>query len=91
MPGGNTTIGGSESTLATTVTTFASGDILPAWSATGDVTYQAFATMISNVAFQYLTTATSATAGVATLPSGPVGFLVIPLGTTSVRLPYYAV
>lgn len=91
MPGGNTTIGGTNSTLATTYTTLASGDSLPAWSATGVATYQAFATMISNASFQYLTTATSATAGAATLPSGPVGFLVIPLGTSSVRLPYYAV
>lgn len=86
MAGGNVTI----SDLATQ-TTFASGDSVPAWSATGASTYQAFATQISNAVFQYLTTATTGTAGVAALPTGPVGFLVVPLGTTSVRLPYYAV
>lgn len=90
MAGGNTTIGGTNSTLATTVTSFASGDSIPAWSATGLYTYQAFPTMISNAAFEFLTTATSATAGVASLPSGPVGFMVVQLGTSSVRLPYYA-
>lgn len=86
MAGGNVTI----NDLATQAT-FASGDSVPVWSATGAYTYQAFATQISDVSFQYLTTATIGTAGVAALPTGPVGFLIVPLGTTSVRLPYYAV
>jgi hypothetical protein len=86
MAGGNVTI----FDLATQAV-MASGDSVPAWSATGSYTYQVLATQISNAAFQYLTTATIGTAGVAALPTGPVGFLVVQLGTTSVRLPYYAV
>ncbi len=73
-----------------TQTTMASGDSVWAWSATGGYTYQVFATQISNAAFQYRTTATSGTAGVAALPSGPVGFVIIPLGTATVKIPYYA-
>ena len=36
------------------------------------------------------TTATTATAGAQTLPANPVGFLVVSLNGTSVKLPYYA-
>jgi hypothetical protein len=86
MSGGNVTVA-----QLPTQTTMASGDSVWGWSATGGYTYQIFATQFSDASFQYLTTATGSTAGAATLPSGPVGFMVVPLGTTSVRVPYYAV
>jgi hypothetical protein len=38
-----------------------------------------------------VTTAASATAGAATLPANPVGFLEINIGGTVYKLPYYAV
>lgn len=90
MTGGNVTIGGTNG-LATTNTVTASGDSLPAWSATGSYTYQAFPSMIVLAGVNSLGTATSATAGVATLPSGPVGFISITVGGTAYKLPYYAV
>jgi hypothetical protein len=37
------------------------------------------------------TTATTATAGSATLPAGPVGFLEVNIDGTVYKLPYYAV
>lgn len=86
MAGANVTV-----SQLPTQTTMASGDSAWGWSATGGYTYQIFATQFSGAAFKYLTTATGSTAGVAALPTGPVGFLVIPLGTSVVRLPYYAV
>jgi hypothetical protein len=36
------------------------------------------------------TTATTATAGAATLPANPLGFLVLNLGGTAVKVPYYS-
>jgi hypothetical protein len=36
------------------------------------------------------TTATTATAGSETLPAAPLGFLVLNLGGTPVKVPYYA-
>lgn len=89
MSGGNVTIGGSNG-LATTNTVMASGDSVPAWSATGTYTYQAFASMIVLAGVKDLSTATAATAGVATLPSGPVGYIVVTVGAASVKIPYYA-
>ena len=37
------------------------------------------------------TTSTTATAGNATLPANPVGFLVVNIGGTDYKVPYYAV
>lgn len=93
MSGGNVTI----AQLPTTVYTMATGDSVPAWSATGEVTYQAFASMIADVVYAIpvtltnQTTATIAVAGVATLPSGPVGFLRLQINGNSYKIPYYTV
>jgi len=35
-------------------------------------------------------TATTASAGAQTLPANPVGFLVVTIGSTSRKIPYYA-
>lgn len=91
MAGANVTI----NQLPTTIYTMATGDSVPAWSATGESTYQAFASMIADVVYAIpvtltnQTTATSAVAGVATLPSGPVGFLQIQINGNAYKLPYY--
>lgn len=94
MSGGNVTIGGSTG-LPTTQYTVATGDSFPAWSATGNSTYQAFASMIADVVYAIpmtliQSTATIAVAGVASLPSGPVGFISIQLNGNAVRIPYYS-
>lgn len=86
MTGANVTVANLP-----TQTVMASGDSVWGWSATGAYTYQIFSTQISGAAFKYLTTATISTAGIAALPTGPVGFMVVPLGTAVVRIPYYAV
>ena len=92
MSGSNVTI----HQLPTTVTLVA-GDSFPAWSAVGASTYQAFATQVSafvfstTVALTGQSTATIATAGLVNLASGPVGYLVVSLNGTSVKLPYYNV
>lgn len=96
MSGGNTTIGGTESTLATTVTSIASGDSMPAWSATGAITYQAFPSMIAavtystTVALTNQTTATAcATGAVSFFASSPAGFVTVSINGTPMKLPYY--
>lgn len=72
------------------------GDSLPAWSATGSSTYQAFATQVSAFVFSTTmvmtgqSTATIATAGAVTLASGPVGYLIVSLNGTAVKFPYYS-
>lgn len=86
MSGGNVTV-----TQLPTQATMASGDSVPAWSATGSYTYQAFPSQIVPAGINTLPTATTATAGAATLPSGPVGFVTVTIGGTDYQLPYYAV
>jgi hypothetical protein len=44
---------------------------------------------LKNVFPQQGTTSTTATAGSATLPSNPVGFLDVVIGGTSFKFPYY--
>ena len=91
MSGANVTI----ADLATQ-TTMASGDSIPVWSATGDSTYQAFATQIQRMvcgfpfALTGQTTATStATGAVSFFASSPAGFVSISINGTAVKLPYY--
>ena len=61
----------------------------PAEQATmGQVQAFVFAT---SVALTGQSTATTAVAGVADLPSGPVGFLTVSINGTAFKLPYYTV
>lgn len=46
-------------------------------------------TFSTNIVLTGQTTAAIAVAGVASLPSGPVGFLTVSINGTSVKLPYY--
>lgn len=82
---GNVTIG----QFNTTTTPMAAGDSLAAYQATASATVRFLATQVLDYVFQ--STATVATAGVATLASGPVGYIVVSLNGTNVKLPYYAV
>lgn len=86
MSGGNVTIGGFN----TTTTPMANGDSVPAYQATASATVRFLATQINAYIFAS-TTATNAVAGVATLPSGPVGFVTVSIGGTNYKLPYYSV
>jgi len=93
MSGGNVTI----FQFATTSTAPVNGDRIAAWQTTASQTVQFLASQI--VAYTYSTTpiltgqstATIATAGVADLPTGPVGFLSVSIGGTLYKLPYYTV
>lgn len=48
-------------------------------------------TLATTPVFTGQSTATIAVAGVAALPTGPVGFLVVSINGTSFKLPYYTV
>ena len=85
MSGGNVTIG----QFNTTTTAPVSGDSFAAYQATASTTVRFLATQVLEYVFQ--STATVATAGVVTLASGPVGYIVVSLNGTNVKLPYYAV
>lgn len=85
MSGGNVTIG----QFNTTTTAPVAGDSFAAYQATASATVQFLATQLLQTVFK--STATIAVAGVATLPSGPVGFIVVSLNGTNVKLPYYTV
>lgn len=75
--------------------TLASGDMFLVQHAAGPpaefctaVQIRAF-TFATNMALTGQSTATIAVAGVAALPSGPVGFLTVSINGTSLKLPYY--
>lgn len=92
MAGGNVTI----FQFATTSTNPVNGDRIAGWQTTASQTVQFLASQV--VAYTFSTTplltgqstATSATAGaVSFTASTPVGFLVISVNGTSVKLPYF--
>lgn len=91
MSGGNVTI--LQFTAATTAPV--AGDYFAGWQTTASQTVRFYATQVAayvyatSVALTNQTTATAATAGAVTLASGPVGYLVISLNGTSVKVPYY--
>lgn len=85
MSGGNVTIG----QFPTTTTPMDAGDSIAGYQATASATVRFLATQVSP--FTATTTATSATAGVAALPSGPVGFLPVTINGVDYKLPYYGV
>lgn len=84
MSGGNVTV-----VQFPTTTALAAGDSIADYAATASTTVRFLATQV--LAYAFATTATSAVAGVATLPSGPVGFIVVSLSGTNVKIPYYTV
>ncbi len=67
----------------------AAGDSLAAYQATASTTVRFLATQIN--AYVLGSTSTVAVAGVAALPSGPVGFVTVSIGGTNYKLPYYTV
>ncbi len=85
MSGGNVTIGG----FPTTTTPPRAGDSFAAYQATASSTVRFLATQVLQLVFQ--STATSAVAGAVPLASSPVGYIVVSLNGTNVKLPYYAV
>lgn len=96
MSGNNVTINDLATSHAASVP---GGDALLVWSATGSSSYQALATQMAAAVYSVsvtLTNQTTATtvgaAGVVTaLPSAPLGYLVVSVNGTSVKLPYYTV
>ena len=85
MSGGNVTIG----QFNTTTTPMANGDSIAAYQATASMTVRFLATQVN--AYIFPSTATVAVAGVATLPTGPAGFVTVSINGTNFKLPYYAV